>query len=56
MDYDGHAFLGVVDLGHEGVGFGGDDGIGTQGLAGHGVCPIGKEPGKGEEALARQFE
>ena len=56
LDYDGHAFLGVVDLGHEGVGFGGDDGIGTQGLAGHGVCPIGKEPCKGEEALARQFE
>ncbi len=34
----------------------GDDGVGTDGLAGHGVCPIGKEAGKGKEALARQFE
>ncbi len=25
-------------------------------MAGCGVCPIGKESGKGEEALARQFE
>ena len=56
LDDDGHAFLCVVDLGHKWVGFGGDDGIGAQGLVGHGVCPIGKEPCKGEEALPRQFE
>ena len=34
LNDDGHAFLCVVDLGHEGVGLGGDDGIGAQGLAG----------------------
>jgi hypothetical protein len=32
LDDDGHAFLGVVDFGHEGIGFGGDDGVGADGL------------------------
>ena len=29
LDDDGHAFLGVVNLGHKWVGFGGDDGVGA---------------------------
>ena len=29
LDDDGHAFLGVVDLGHKRIGYGGDDGVGA---------------------------
>ena len=48
-DDNGHSFFGVVDLGHEFVGLGGDEGVGADGLLGCWVEPIVIEAGKGEE-------
>ena len=45
LDDDGHAFLGVVDFGHEGVGLGGDDGVGADWLLGYWIKPVVIEAG-----------